>query len=150
MASPFPFTAGQVLTAAQLNSIGEWTAYTPTTGGLTIGNGTLTGRYAQVNGLVFFNVSFVMGTTSAVTGDVSFGLPVTRVNTGRGGANGFYANTGTTYNTPAIADMGATSVQFRVMNTGSTYMGVSLISATVPFLWATTDTMSVAGFYEAA
>jgi|DEB0MinimDraft_6_1074348.scaffolds.fasta_scaffold124635_1 hypothetical protein len=150
MASPFPFTSGQVLTAAQLNSIGEWTAYTPSTTGLTIGNGTLTGRYAQVNDLVFFNVSFVMGSTSAVTGNVSFSLPVTRVNTGVAGANGYYADTGTSYDIPAVCNMGATAVNLRVMTANSTYVTTQLISATVPFTWANTDTMSVAGFYEAA
>jgi len=29
MANPFPFTAGQVLTAAQMNGIGETTSFTP-------------------------------------------------------------------------------------------------------------------------
>ena len=66
MANPFPFSVGAVLTAAQMNSIGEaGIAYTPTwtgTGGTpTLGNGTLSGVYQQVNKLVFFSFSFSVG-----------------------------------------------------------------------------------------
>jgi hypothetical protein len=131
-------------------AVGEWTAYTPTTYSLTIGNGTLTGRYTRINNLVFFNVSFVLGSTSAVTSNVAFGLPVTRVLTGVSGANGYYQDSGTSYEIPAVCGMGTTTVNLRVMTANSTYVTTQLISATVPFTWATNDTMALAGFYEAA
>lgn len=150
MANPFPFTSGDVLSASDLNSIGEWTTYTPGIYGLTLGNGTLTAKYARVNDLVFFNISFVMGSTSAVTGGVGFSLPVTRLDVGNSGANGFYANTGTSYNTPASCDMYSSFVNVRVLYTAGTYVGVTNITATVPFTWATNDPINVAGFYEAA
>ena len=57
MANPFPFTAGQVLTAAQMNGIGEATiAYTPTISNGTLGNGTMSAYYSRVNKLVFGNL----------------------------------------------------------------------------------------------
>jgi hypothetical protein len=44
------FTAGQVLTAADLNDIAVWTDYTPTfAAGVTVGNGTWVAGYAIVN-----------------------------------------------------------------------------------------------------
>jgi len=70
MASPFPFTSGQVLTAAQLNGIGETTTYTPTIA-VTGGSGyTFTlnqGYYAQVNDLyvLWFDFSVTAGSGGA-------------------------------------------------------------------------------------
>ena len=39
MTTPFNFSAGAVLTAAQLNEIGKYYAYTPTWGSITPGSG---------------------------------------------------------------------------------------------------------------
>lgn len=80
MASPFPFTAGQVLTAAQLNGIGDWTTFTPNfqpeTGTWT--SSTLTAaKYALVNDVVvgFCYVSITNYGTGS--GGTLFDLPVT-------------------------------------------------------------------------
>ena len=78
MANPFPFTAGQVLTAAQLNGIGEaWTSYTPVIkGGATTVTATITyARYARVNKLVFVQVLAAITSTGAANGAISIGLP---------------------------------------------------------------------------
>jgi hypothetical protein len=78
MANPFPFTAGQVLTAAQMNGIGEaWTSYTPVIkGGTTTVTATITyARYARVNKLVFVQVLASITSTGAVNGAISIGLP---------------------------------------------------------------------------
>jgi hypothetical protein len=82
MANPFPFVAGNVLTAAQLNGIGEWTSYTPTmtaaTTNPTMGNSTLVGRYARIQNLIICNFSVTIGSTFvAGVGGYSFAIPVT-------------------------------------------------------------------------
>jgi hypothetical protein len=78
MATFGTFTAGQVLTAAELNSAGEWQTYTPTwTQSATITKTVNWARYTQLNKLVI--VSLKMTATSAGTANnkVLVGLPVT-------------------------------------------------------------------------
>lgn len=83
--TPSTWLAGAVLTAAQLNAqlrdnmkaIGDpWTAYTPALTGITLGNGTITGRYAAAGKLILWSAKLTLGTTSSVTGNLTIGLPV--------------------------------------------------------------------------
>lgn len=79
------FTAGQVLTAAQLNALFDaaqsaWTAYTPTWTAATtnpaVGNGTITGRYKLIGKTAWATVNITFGsTTTAGSGVYTFGLP---------------------------------------------------------------------------
>lgn len=64
---------------------GAWTAYTPTwalagssVASPTVGNGTLSGRYARIGDIVFLNITLSFGTTTTVgSGDTwSFTAPV--------------------------------------------------------------------------
>src|SRR4051812_17325123 len=61
---------------------GARTSYTPTTTGITLGNGTVTGRYRQVDKEVEFICQFTFGSTSAVTASPTFTLPATALTTG--------------------------------------------------------------------
>ena len=73
------FSSGDVLTAADLNAIGAWTAFTPNwTAGLTIGNGTDTWYYAIVNDLMVVQGFTELGSTSSVTSAVRMALPAGR------------------------------------------------------------------------
>ena len=56
MANPFDFSAGAVLTAAQLNQIADFETFTPSWTNITVGNATNSGVYAQVNELGFWQV----------------------------------------------------------------------------------------------
>ena len=77
MANPFDFSAGAVLTAAQLNQIGDYESWTPTLTNITLGNGTVNAHYAQVNEFVHFEIEFEMGsTTSLSTTSMGFSVPV--------------------------------------------------------------------------
>ena len=79
MANPFPFVAGDVLTAAELNGIGEaWTSYTPVIkGGATTVTATLTyAKYARVNKVVFARVDATITSAGAVNGGITVSLPV--------------------------------------------------------------------------
>ena len=79
MASPFPFVAGNTLTAAQLNSIGEaWTSYTPTVSqGVAVTCTVSYAKWAQVNKIVIVQANLVL--TSAGTGGsvIAVSLPNT-------------------------------------------------------------------------
>src|SRR4051794_8979925 len=54
---------------------GGWTAYTPTIGGVTLGNGTVVGFYRKVGKTLHLRVRFVAGSTTVVTGAMSVSLP---------------------------------------------------------------------------
>ena len=79
MTNPFDFSSGDILTAANLNAIGAWTAYTPTYGGITLGSGgaaaTSTAKYAEVNGIVFLSGSLTFGSGTSISGNVSITVP---------------------------------------------------------------------------
>jgi hypothetical protein len=145
MANPFPFTAGQVLTAAQMNGIGERVAFTPTwVSGLTVGNGTQSFSYVRVQNLIFISGKFILGSTSAVTGNIGFSTPITSSNqadvsycgdvfmqdAGVGSVLGFVAYSSNTFFIQSFL-------------TSGTYPTPQGFSATIPFTWSNTDTISV-------
>ena len=76
------YAAGDILTAAAMNSIGEaWTSFTPTWTAATtnpiIGNGILTGAYCQINKVVVARYKIVAGSTTTYgAGDYYVSLPV--------------------------------------------------------------------------
>jgi len=68
------FSAGAVLTAAQLNDIGGWT---PTFTNWTKGNATVDAKYMQVGETVYYQMYYLGGSTSAyTTGGMRFSIPV--------------------------------------------------------------------------
>jgi hypothetical protein len=152
MANPFPFTAGQVLTAAQMNGIGEaGTTFTPSWSGYTRGNGTSIAYYVRVNKLVYVYVKETLGSTSSVTGAIVLTLPITAVRTQAiqmarariddTGANVFWGTThgSSTTETILFADLAS-----------GTYTAFAGITATVPMTWANTDSFEFGFVYEAA
>ena len=154
MANPFPFVAGSVLTAAELNGIGEaTTAYTPTLGGITIGNGTVAAYYTRVNKLVYGSISISLGSTSAVTTTVTFSLPVTASANSAGLliGNGYYFDnsSGETYLGVSFRTNTTTVTPF-VAFAGNPYLVRSVINATVPFAYGTSDALVYQFTYEAA
>lgn len=130
---------------------GGWAAYTPTTSGITVGNGTLQARYAQIGKTVFLEILFTLGSTSAVTGTPNFSIPVTAK-----------VSSYTLNGTVSLGDYGAATyvglagnptgsgVYIAAFNTaGSWGVEAGSISATVPFTWTTNDYIAVKMTYEA-
>lgn len=147
------WVAGDVVDAADLNTIaGAWDAFTPTLTNLTLGNGTATGYKKKIGRCVFFWVQITLGSTSSVTGGVRVDLPETANAAGAGAFDvSFYddsAGAATGYFNGA-AIMETTYVALRAIGTASTYGGLTGLSSTIPFTWATSDWLRVAGFYEA-
>lgn len=154
MANPFPFTAGQVLTAAQLNGIGEaTTTYTPTFASVTLGNGTITGYYTRVNKLVYGSVKLALGSTTAITGTVTFTLPVTAATNSASlfiGTGYFYDNsTGETYVGDSYRTNTTTVTPFSTY-AAFNYAVRGLINATIPVAYGAGDEIVYTFFYEAA
>jgi hypothetical protein len=152
MATLGTFTAGQVLTAAELNAIGTWTTYTPTVSNLTLGSGgSVTGRYAVLNKIAFLELVFALGTGGSASGLIQLGVPSGLAPNstnffGRGlsrptGAGTFYWHTLRTL---------ATSIAIYVDLTATASTSLGATSATVPATWASGGTFLGSIVYEVA
>lgn len=153
MATPFPFTAGAVLTAAQLNAIGEWITYTPTWTNLTVGNATQNFRYLQVNDGIFVIGSLVFGNTTSMGTAPNFTLPLTSAT---GSSSQYwgtvsYLDSGTEEYIGTMKMASTTTMALRVPNVAATYpTSGNQLAATTPFTWTTNDAIFVSFFYQAA
>jgi hypothetical protein len=152
MANPFPFVAGDVLTAAELNGIGEMLSYTPTTTNVTLGNGSFGANYVRVQKLVYVQIGISFGSTTAFTGAPTFTLPVTAAATNQalpGIAS--MLDSGVTFYLGGVT-LTTTTVSPYVSLANGTYLNTPTgnVSATVPMTWATNDIMLLRFVYEAA
>jgi hypothetical protein len=148
-------SAGQILTAATMNSIGAaWEAYTPTLSGWTQGNGYFISAYCRINKLVIYRGAFYGGSTTVQASFFDLSLPVA--------ANGYYD----TYKQPLVSanyyddSTGAnyslqglwisSTVRLGAMNTAGTYAQANNLGAGVPATYAAGDWVSWTIAYEAA
>jgi len=161
------YAAGDVLTAAAMNSIGEaWTTYTPTwsvyLGTTSIGNGSITGSYVVLNKLVFGRVKLTWGSTTSVTGTGAnnaflFSTP-----------SGYDINSGFAVRTPIgtalIEDSATTFFVGTTVVTSSTTMGIQTpqynsgisllysdyVNKGLPFTFGDTDAVTLTYCYQRA
>jgi hypothetical protein len=151
MANPFPFVASTVLTAAQLNGIGEYTAFTPSFTNFTLGNGTVAFRFGRVQEFVHVIGRIVLGSTSSVTGNMTIAPPVAM--------SGMPSGT-TVIGQTFVVDSGAgeqigllltngTNIFVQAMNVAATYPTNVGFTSTVPFTWAVNDSINISCIYEA-
>ena len=148
-------TTAFVTTANQL--LGTYTAYTPTLSGITIGNGTIDAKYCRVNDFVHVIGRIVLGSTSSVTGTSYLTLPVNcdaiqSPDTGSLGDMYFVdASAGSVYPSNGITSGSlAGRAYISALFASGTYLSRGNISATVPFTWATGDSISFNFYYKAA
>jgi hypothetical protein len=126
-----------------------WTAYTPVLTNITIGNGTVVGRYQQIGKTVtvFFKLTF--GSTTAFPGGVpNFSLPFTAARELGRVVNTNLQDAGTA-DLPGLSYASQTGVFIGVQNVSATYPTILDVSATVPFTWTTSDTVTCQLTYEA-
>jgi hypothetical protein len=134
----------------------SWSSWAPATSGLTIGNGVTVAVYQKVGRTVYFAIKFTLGTTSAVTGNVSFSLPFD-MSANMASTEGYIGN-GTLLNSgvgvfPAYAVRGGADslINIYASNAAGTFTQLTGLTSTTPFgsAWDTGDTINVKGFYEA-
>lgn len=153
--SPRTWIAGEVVSAALMNThlrdnlieVGPntgsgWTSYTPTTTGITLGNGTITAAWSAVGKTINFRIYLVFGTTTAFPGPPTFSVPVAEK------AGLVQAASCTLLDVSALAYFYATTRIGSGVFTPHSSGG--LVGATLPFTWASTDQMALGGSYEAA
>lgn len=155
MTSPFPFVAGAILDAADLNAIGESeTGWTPNfLTGVTVGNGTVSGSYQRINDLVVIQGSFVLGSTSAITGDIRVDAPVNAVNLfdlSNSIKAQFYDYSTATYWQGCGSGYGAGQHRLRALlrDTSANYVYARYLTSSVPYTWATNDRIDWTGSYR--
>ncbi len=157
MTNPFPFSANAVLTAAELNQIGEAVSFTPTwESGVTVGNATQTAHYYELNDMIFLQVDLSLGSTSAITGDVRMALPINSASTFQQAARlqGFCYDVSTAnyYSVMGTAYTGS-AVRIRYVRQGAganaALFGFAL-SSTLPITWASSDRLVFATSYKRA
>lgn len=127
-------------------TLGVWTSYTPTMTNLTLGSGTLVGRYKMLDAATCeFYVSLVWGAGTSLAGDIAISLPVTARTGGHQTANGFARDTGTTFFVVGCRiQSGATAMDvFCADGTGD-----RKVDATNPMTWTTNDELVVKGTVE--
>jgi hypothetical protein len=137
--------------ATGLKYEGAITSWTPTFTNLTVGNGTLNAaEYQRIGNLVFCYIQFTMGSTSAVTGDVHFTLPIGASKRGYQTGNAYYLDSGVQVLGGSIELVGGSSNgYFRATNSAGTWIAPSYtFTATQPFAWTTNDVMQAYFYYE--
>jgi hypothetical protein len=135
---------------------GAWASWTPTWTNVTVGNGVVVAKYKQIGKLAFARISLVLGSTSSVSGLITFSLPVTRAT--------YAGGTGSTIlgmarladaSVPvsregAITSTATTTASLIVFDASGTYLTGAATSGTVPFTWTTSDEFAAQIVYEAA
>lgn len=126
--------------------------YTPSPSNLTLGNGTLTGRYMKIGMLVHYRISMVFGTTTSVSGIFSFTLPIA-------------ATPAIAYPFPvgicAMQDVSASVVLYGLGRITSSIAAVTPVAndatpvgkgagPSYPWAWEPGDTIDINGSYEPA
>jgi hypothetical protein len=126
--------------------------WTPTYSGLTVGNGTVMARYAQVGKLVHAEFSFQMGSTSTM-GSLQVSLPIAPKNLEAVQVPGAVCTlldyNVAIYSATAVYNP-ANKIEIYAVTTGGTFASIQSISSTTPFTWGTSDTVSFNITYEVA
>lgn len=163
-ATPHDFSSGEILTDGTLdahvrdfaNAFGPGTSYIPTwtasTTNPTLNNGTLVGRYWQVQKTVWFQVLLTIGSTTSIgSGAYSLSLPVQAAASGLPwllAGQFFDSSTGIYYRGEGRIDSGGAVIARGTFVDGST--GPNGWSSAVPVALASSDTVAFNGMYEAA
>lgn len=150
MASPFPFTGGNILNAQDLNDIGDLETFTPTWNNVTLGaSGTAVGKYGQIQNLVFYKASFNLGGTGSITGHVNLSLPV-----GTGDTSTTYHVAAQTWVRPTgstiyhgMGYQASSTVFLYSYLTGGTAATAQSVNASGPATWDANGTGHISGWY---
>jgi hypothetical protein len=134
--------------------MGAWTAFTPTWGALTIGNGVYNTSQYQISGkTATVAIDFQLGSTSAVTGNLGITFPseLARANVyGTGLAQVLLVDaSATTYFGFGLPNT-TSAVNWSIRAGSGSPLALSSTSATAPFTWTTGDRIVFGATYEVA
>lgn len=130
-----------------LDFVPQWT-------GLSVGNGTLTGKYQRIGRQTHYQVRLEWGSSTSISGDVRVSTPTTMNH-----AANQYENLGACSFVDAgtalyvgVVVAGYTSADanlltLRCMNASATYAYYAYLSSSVPMTWTISDIIDVVGRY---
>jgi hypothetical protein len=126
----------------------EWQNYTPTIGGLTLGNGTVSARWIEVEKLVTAEVFIGLGSTSVVA-DTSVTLPKVAARNQRIGSGWLAPSgvSGSAFAAVAFATANPSLVLVRYLGLNGNF---TALSPTGPSTWNSNGQIFVQFTYEAA
>lgn len=127
------------------SDIGSWSSYTPTLTNGAVGNGTLAGSYTKRGKTVHAWGIWIWGTTSSMSGTLSFALPMAGA-TGNECGSVKYLDVGTAHISGSCFMPFTTLVQPVHSSAGNS----GLVNATNPFTFASGDEIRFSITYEAA
>ena len=125
----------------------ETTDWTPVASGLTVGDGTITGKYRITGNVMDWWISFTLGSTSVIPTNPKFIAPGNSTIDGSSGtvrypgpAMAYDSSAGTFYSGVCYAgDSSDTVLTTRII------FNTATVSATSPFTWATGDLLVLSG-----
>jgi len=123
------------------NGIGEYQSYSPTTGGLTVGNGTMNASYCRIGKMIHYVGYFYLGTTSSISPYVDFSLPVTNYSstfTQPSGDATFWDQGGNLWKGATLM-IGQTAFRFVAEQVDSNQIRYKDLTSAVPFVWGNGD-----------
>lgn len=148
-----------IYTGAAWRYTGHYQTYTPAlvTSGYAVGNGTLTGAYAQMGKFVHGYVTFIFGSTSTFTATALEISPPVTINTAQSDhtiGSGYAVDASPAVAYPIVVDRLSTNFRIRPMSkalVGSDFVAQAApVINTVPFTWATSDELKFTFFYREA
>jgi hypothetical protein len=129
---------------------GTWTTWTPTYTNITVGNGTVTSRYLESSGTIFFEWFFDLGSTSSFGGSPTLTLP-SAAKYAKGNFMCKILDAGNTFRPGDCVLNSTTVVGLQYINAvGGDGTRNSDVSSTAPQTWANGDGYYIRGFYEKA
>lgn len=132
---------------------GAWKSYTPSLTNGTIGSGTATGAYTQIGKTIQFWAKLVFAANTSITTGFRFSLPTTATVFGnnilRGVATAIDDSDGSKNYSGHVIISENTLCRPTFNNASATYAVSTVVSATVPIIFGTSDTLAVFGTYQA-
>lgn len=134
---------------------GAWQDWTPTW--TNVSGGTTTyAKYIQIGKTVHYRLKYTMAGAN-ISGSASFTIPVAAFSDASNSASKTPVGTAVYYDTNggwirgiAYLSSSTTVATLTTESVSSTYPSLATVTATVPFTWASGDTINVSGSYEAA
>jgi hypothetical protein len=143
----------RVSTLELRDTVLNWNSFTPGTYGITLGaGGVQTAEYVQIGDLVHWFYEFLLGSGSAITGEVRMDMPVTGASA-YGMCNGTLQleDSSTSDFVGVLYRLNSTTVRLRAIDSsGAGIVKPVDLSPTVPFTWASGDRFYAAGTYKAS
>jgi hypothetical protein len=137
-----------------VSQLGAWTQWTPTWTGLAAGNGVYSRRHWIRHGtMIHGELSFTLGSTSSISGPITFSLPpaVAAASTAgipMGNAIMIDVSAGVDAHAEVRVSSGQLTGNIVCFNSSTTYLQATQATSNIPFIWASGDLIIASFWYE--